>query len=184
MRLPWFMHTHGGRNTLTGVMPTPCGSFVRSCADGRLEVAWYPMDTSFPGGDTRECKRLLVVDSSDEGDQALEQAVVDFMHSHPVLASNTRYDGPVGDALEWEEIGSGVIASHQTEDGLFYGIGHAGVVALEFLPKGGRGKRETLSVYATTCGEDVLRARINDRVRRRIAQAQARVASLAMDVAA
>lgn len=184
MRLPWFMHTHGGRNTLTGVMPTPCGSFVRSCADGRLEVAWYPMDTSFPGGDTRECKRLAVVDATDEGDETLEQAVVDFMHAHAVLARNTRYDGPAVDPLDWEEIGSGVIASHETSDGLFYRIGHAGMVTLEFLPAGGRGKRETLGIYATTCEEPVLRARIDGRVRRRSAQAQARLARLAMDVAA
>ena len=179
MRLPWFMHMHAGRNSLTGVLPTPVGTFVRSCADGRMEVAWYPVDHAFPGGDARECKRLATVDSTDDGERRLEEAVIDFMHSHPVLALQAGWDGPAGDPLAWEEVGGGALATHEAVHGLFFRIRHGGTVTLEFLPAGGHGRRETLGTFADTCDDLTLGGRVDARVRRRLAQADARVVAKA-----
>lgn len=171
MRLPWFMHMHAGTNTMTGLMPTPVGTFVRSCAASRMEVAWYPLDGSFPGGASREVKRLATVDSTDHGERQLEQAVIDFMHGHPALALIGRYDGPSGPKLAWDEVGGGALATHEDACGLFFRIHHGGTVTLEYLPKGGIGRRETVGVFADTCDEDTLGKRIDAAVGRRVAQA-------------
>lgn len=179
MRLPWFMHMHAGRNSLTGVLPTPVGTFVRSCADGRMEVAWYPMDHAFAGGDSRECRRLAVTDATDDGERRLEDAVLDFMHSHPVLAMQVGWDHPAGSALEWVEAGGGALATYEHPNGLFFRIHHGGVVTLEFLPIGGHGRRETLGTFADSCGEHTLGRRVDARVRRRIAEAETRVTAKA-----
>lgn len=171
MRLPWFMHMHRGTNTLTGVLPTPIGTFVRSNADGRMEVAWYPMDTAFPGGGSRECKRLATVDSSDEGEIELERAVVDFMHGHPVLALQCSWEDRAGAPLHWTFVSGGVLGTHETERGLFYRIEHGRTITLEFLPSEGHGRRETLGVLADSCDEDTLAKRVDALVRRRLDKA-------------
>jgi hypothetical protein len=174
MRLPWFMHTHARVNTLTGVFPTPSGTFVRSCADGRMEVAWYPMDASFPGGSSREVKRLATVEATDAGERDLEDAVVDFMHSHPDLSLSVRHDDVPGAALDWSRTAGGTLATLETPHGVFFCIRHGGVATLEFLPAGGHGNRETVAVLSDACGEDTLSARIDGRVRRRIARVETR----------
>lgn len=153
MRLPWFMHMHAGRNSLTGILATPSGTFVRSCADDRMEATWYPMDSSFPDGGGRECKRIVTVEATDEGERMLEEAVLGFMHEHPQMALHVQFDPPAGAELEWAAVGGGSLATHQTESGLFMRIHHDGMVTLEFLPANGRGMRETVGRFADTCDE-------------------------------
>lgn len=174
MRLPWFMHMHAGTNTMTGVFPTPSGTFVRSCIDGRMEVAWYPMDGSFPGGASREVKRLATVDTTDAGERDLEDAVVDFMHSHPDLSLFTRHDGVPGAPLDWTRAAGGALSTLETPHGVFFSIHHGGVATLEFLPAGGHGNRETVATLSDACGEDTLAARIDGRVRRHVARIETR----------
>lgn len=174
MKLPWFMHMHGGENTLVGVMPTPHGSFVRSAGGGRrMEVSWYPMDLGFPGGASREVKRLAIVDPTDAGETELENAVVDFMHAHPDLATVCRFDPPAGEALGWSEVGGGALATLETPQGLFFRINHGGQVTLEFLPSTGTGMRESIGTFADSCGEGTVAKRVDARVRRRLARANA-----------
>lgn len=168
MRLPWFMHMSDGSNSLVGVLPTPVGTFVRSCANGVLEAAWYPMDYSFPRGNSRQVERIVKVDAADDGETRLEDAVVDFMHGHPELALHTAWDIHPGADFEWERHGSGALATLDTPEGLFFRIHHGEQVTLEHLTPGGRGRRDTLGVYADSCGEETLDRRIDARVRRRI----------------
>lgn len=173
MRLPWFMHAHAGRNTLTGILPTPVGTFVRSNGDGRMEVVWYPMDPSIPGGTSREAKRLAIVNSDAEGEIELEDAVRAFMHAHETLCLHTVFDhAPCGE-IGWTGMGGDAISSHTDEVGMFVRILHAGVMTVEFLPANGFGKRETIATMCDACGEETLRRRVDAAVRRRIEKAQA-----------
>lgn len=169
MRLPWFMHVHSGINTLTGILPTPCGTFVRSCANGRMEAVWYPMDGSFPGGAGRESKRIAMVDADADGERQLEGAVLAFMHEHPQLSMSCQFDMPGGEAVGWEIVGSGSLSTHQTDAGLFMRIHHAGIVTLEFIPINEKANRETVGRFADACGEETLARRIDACVGRRLA---------------
>lgn len=58
-KTPWFMHCHGGHNTLVGVYPTPVGVYVRSYARDFIEVSFYPLDYTFDGGEHRECFPII-----------------------------------------------------------------------------------------------------------------------------
>jgi len=138
-----------------------------------MEVAWYPMDNAFPGGDPRVTQRLASVDSTDEGERELEDAVMDFMHSHPVLALTLAFDVRTGSPLVWERSASGALGTIETEHGLLFQIAHGGKVTLEFLATGSQGARETLGTFADTCDADTLARRVDERARRRIALAEA-----------
>lgn len=174
MRLPWFMHCHGAHgNTMVGVLPTPVGTFVRSCIDGTFVTTWYPMGSEFPGGDTRVATPIATAPSTDDGQRDTEQAVVDFMHAHPVLAMTLAHDRTGGAPLPWERSASGALGTIETEHGLLFQIHHAGKVTLEFLATGSQGARETLGTFADTCDADTLARRVDERARRRIALAEA-----------
>ena len=168
MRLPWFMHSHRGVNTLVGVLPTPTGSFVRSCADGRMEATWYPASAGFPGGGDRVSKRVATVDATDAGEVELETAVVDFMHADPALALHRGFDPPARAALTWTPAGGGALETLETRHGLFVSIRHGGTASIEFLPAGGHGRRETLGALADVCDERTMAGRIDALVHRRI----------------
>lgn len=173
MRLPWFMHMHTGiGNTGFGVFPTPVGTFARSCIDGRMEVVWYPMGHEFPGGDSRVVTRLATVDTGHDGEVEIENAVVDFMHSHPVLALTCSFDQVSTHDLEWNVVGEGALATLETPYGLVFQIHHGGNVTVEFLPAGSQ-TRETIGVFADTCDEYTLKKRVDARVRRRLIHAEA-----------
>lgn len=174
MKLPWFMHNHVGHgNTMVGVFPTPYGTFVRSCIDGVMEATWYPMDQGFPGGSTRVVERLATVKADDDGEAELETAIIDYMHSHPELALIKTFDRNTGGPLTWNVIGSGALAALETDHGLIYRIKHSEYVTVEFLSKTGM-LQETIGVLAATCDEDTLQKRIDSRVRRRLAYADAK----------
>lgn len=171
MRFPWFTHMQNGSASQVSLFPTPVGTFV--ITSDRMEVVWYPMDPSFPGGASRVVKGLPVdgdIKAPMEQMRAMEDAVLDFIHAHPTMALIHRYDTPAGAPIDWSVMGSGALATHENRHGLFFKIHHGGTVTLEFLPNGGNASRSTLGVFADTCDEDTLRKRIDARVARQVAQ--------------
>jgi len=174
MLLPWFMHSHGGQNTLVGVLPTPCGTYVRSWKDDFYDVTWYPMGHEFPGGDSRRSWNLgrFVSDATDSIDPA-EQAVVDHMHAHPVLCMATSFD-PRVEPLEWTDAAEGV-STHSSEDGTWLKVSAGGLVTLSLLPIGG-GPRIEIARLSDACSEKSLGKRLAERVMR---HRQARIDRLA-----
>ena len=162
MHLPWFMHMHGGRNTLVGVLPTPCGTYVRSWKDDFFEVIWYPMGYEFPGGQGRStCNLGRFTDDPMRPIGGSELAVIDHMHEHPVLCMATSWD-PRIEPLEWTVSAPGV-STHEADDGTWLRITSGGIVTLSVLPTDGR-KQVEVARFSDACGERSLEKRIAGRI--------------------
>lgn len=162
MLLPWFMHPHQGVNTLVGVLPTPVGTFVRSWANGVYDVAWYPMGTEWKGGSSRTTIGLGRFRHADAAREDSETAVVDFMHSHPVLCLGTSYDERTGQ-LDWNGAGDGIL-THETDDGTYLVAIAGGVAVMRYIPP--HGPETEICRLSDACGADVLARRLSARALR------------------
>jgi hypothetical protein len=175
MHLPWFMHCHGGQNTMVGVLPTPSGTYVRSWKDGFFDVSWYPMGSEYAGGESRRMTSLgRFTDDETRPIGESEQAVIDHMHAHPVLSLTTSYD-PRIEPIVWERAVEGV-STHIAPEGTWLRIQSGGFVVLSLLPEDGRPQIE-IAKLSDACSEASLEKRVAERVRRHRDDMAARAAA-------
>lgn len=164
MRLPWFMHCHAGQNTLVGMLPTPCGTYVRSWKDGFLDVSWYPIGHEFPGGESRGTKNLgKFFDEDGLGLQNADQAVIDHMHAHPVLCMTNTWD-PKGETITWSRMATGV-STYWNLKGTWLRVTAGGFVTISLLPVG-NGAQIEIARLSDACSEESLEKRISERMMR------------------
>lgn len=163
-KLPWFMHCHGGENTLVGVLPTPRGTYVRSWKDGRYEVCWYPLGIEFPGGGSRMPVSLgKFADGEREAGAQADIAVVDHMHAHPELCLATTWD-PRVEPMDWKPAEAGV-STLTRDEGVWLRVSSGGSVALSLLPADGAAAKE-MARLSDACSADSLEKRLAGRVLR------------------
>lgn len=162
MLLPWFMHPHQGVNTLVGILPTPVGTFVRSWADDVYDVAWYPMGTEWKEGSSRTTVNLGRFRHADAPREESETAVVDFMHSHPVLCLITSYDERTPQ-IDWEHGGPGIV-THETESGTYLVAIAGGTAVMRHIPA--QGPETEICRLSDACGAAILSRRLSARALR------------------
>jgi hypothetical protein len=159
MLLPWYMHCHGGQNTLVGTLPTSEGVFVRSWVDGTYDVSWYPIAS---GRRVVHIGRFRPEANEPERD-ASESAIVDFMHTHPVLCTEWSYDEPT-EALEWAPV-SHAMSMHRCEDGTYVATTAGAMTTLRHLPADGGAEIEICSI-SSLAGDERTTRRLNARITR------------------
>lgn len=164
MNIPWFMHMHDRQNTNVGVFPTPCGTFVRSWTTTGIEVAWYPMGHSFPGGGSRTTQSVFNGAASCD-ERNIEEAVAAFMHAHPVLCLSRDLDQPFGEPYGWDVGRSGITAVMDHELGDFVRFHRNGEVVVELMAVRDD-MRQQICRLSDACGVELAMRRADERVRR------------------
>lgn len=160
---------------MVGILPTPCGSYVRSWEDGFFHAAWYPMGSEYPGGSSRQMTSIgRFTDDKNKAIGESEQAVIDHMHAHPVLCMTTSYD-PRIEPILWDRAAEGV-STHIAPEGTWLRIESGGLVVLSLLPEDGRPQIE-IAKLSDACSEASLEKRVAERVKRHRDETAARAAA-------